>query len=185
VNEAVRLTFLTTVTAGYRRLFWFLAPVTFLVDQVTKLLLWSPPAAGRRPLVLVPQLLSIISHPGNVRGALGLGPEGRYVYAAAAVIGLAVVALFLLTTPPANRRAHAALGLLAGGAMGNLLDRLALGFVRDFIDLYWQAHHWHTFNVADAAICVGFAVLVYDSFFAGARSVKEGREPAGSGAEQR
>ena len=177
---------LTTVTAGYRKMFWFLAPVTFLVDQVTKLLLWNPPSAGRRPLVLVPHVLRIISHPGNVRGALGLGPEGRYVYAVAAVIGLAVVALFLLTTPPANRRAHAALGLLAGGAMGNLLDRLALGFVRDFIDLHWkEAFHWHTFNAADAAICVGFAVLVYDSFFAGAPAVKERGDPAGSGAEQR
>jgi len=62
--------------------------------------------------------------------------------------------------------------------MGNLVDRVALGRVRDFIDLHWgDAFHWHTFNVADAAICVGFVLVVVDTLFS-----RDARELA---AEQR
>ncbi|MHC4788580.1 MAG: signal peptidase II [Planctomycetota bacterium] len=153
---------------GRRKLFWAFAAATLAFDQVTKFLLWSHPGERQPPVVLVPHLLRIISHEGNVRGALGLGPQGRLLYVLAAGIGLALVAAFFLTTGPKNAPVHAGLGLLAGGAVGNLLDRLAYGFVRDFIDLHWRdAFHWHTFNVADAAICVGFAIVILDAFWAG------------------
>jgi len=52
------------------------------------------------------------------------------------------------------------LGLLAGGALGNLYDRIAFGKVRDFIDVYWGEWHWPTFNVADTAIVVGCGLLL-------------------------
>jgi signal peptidase II len=149
-----------------RKLFWTFACATCALDQLTKLLLWTHPGDGHPPVVLIPHLLRIISHEGNVRGALGLGPQGRLFYIAAAAVGLAVVAFFVLTTAPHNRLVHGALGLLAGGAAGNLLDRTMLGFVRDFIDLHWgDAYHWHTFNLADAAICIGFGLVLYDTFF--------------------
>jgi signal peptidase II len=49
-----------------------------------------------------------------------------------------------------------------GGAIGNLLDRARLGYVIDYVDVYWGAHHWPAFNVADSAISVGVALLVLD-----------------------
>ena len=49
-----------------------------------------------------------------------------------------------------------------GGAVGNLLDRARLGYVIDFVDVYWGAHHWPAFNVADSAISVGVGLLVLD-----------------------
>ena len=55
-----------------------------------------------------------------------------------------------------------ALALIMGGAVGNLLDRLRLGHVVDFVDVYWGVHHWPAFNVADSAISVGVALLLLD-----------------------
>jgi signal peptidase II len=54
---------------------------------------------------------------------------------------------------------------LLGGITGNLLDRVRLGYVVDFLDFFVGAHHWPAFNVADAAICIGVALLLWQSFF--------------------
>jgi len=55
-----------------------------------------------------------------------------------------------------------ALALIMGGALGNLLDRARLGHVVDFVDVFWNAHHWPAFNVADSAITVGVGLLILD-----------------------
>jgi signal peptidase II len=57
-----------------------------------------------------------------------------------------------------------ALALVLGGAIGNLWDRVQLGYVIDFIDVYYQQWHWPAFNVADSAITIGAVMLVIDSF---------------------
>jgi signal peptidase II len=56
------------------------------------------------------------------------------------------------------------LALILSGAVGNLIDRVRLGEVIDFLDVYWQGHHWPAFNVADSAICVGVFLLAGDMF---------------------
>jgi signal peptidase II len=55
---------------------------------------------------------------------------------------------------------HLALGLILSGALGNLIDRLRLGEVIDFIDVHWYNYHWPAFNVADSAICIGVAIML-------------------------
>ena len=73
---------------------------------------------------------------------------------------LAIVAGLLVWIHRSDSRLTAsALGLVVGGALGNLLDRLRQGAVTDFLDLYWRDWHWPTFNVADIAITLG-AVLI-------------------------
>ena len=57
-----------------------------------------------------------------------------------------------------------ALTLVLGGALGNLIDRVAYGYVVDFLDFYWNSYHFPAFNVADSAISVGAALLLLDSF---------------------
>lgn len=57
-----------------------------------------------------------------------------------------------------------ALALVLGGALGNLIDRVAYGYVVDFLDFYWASYHFPAFNVADSAISVGAALLLLDSF---------------------
>lgn len=61
-----------------------------------------------------------------------------------------------------QRFAALSLSLILSGAAGNLIDRIRLGEVIDFLDVYWQTHHWPAFNVADSAICVGVALLALD-----------------------
>lgn len=63
---------------------------------------------------------------------------------------------------PCRGAAPVGLGLILGGAIGNLIDRARLGYVVDFLDLYWRNHHWPTFNVADIGITVGVALLLID-----------------------
>ena len=58
-----------------------------------------------------------------------------------------------------------ALTLVLGGALGNVWDRMTLGYVVDFIDIYYQQWHWPAFNIADSAICVGAVMLVIDALF--------------------
>lgn len=174
------MSFLRSLFRGRRKLFWAVAAVTLALDQATKLLLWSHPRQGRADIVVIPHVLRLISHEGNLRGALGLGPGAPAFYVIAAVVGLAVILALVASTEPDRSLAHAALGLLAGGAVGNLIDRAALGAVRDFIDLHWgQSLHWHTFNVADAAICVGFALILWDTFLG-----RKGCEEGGGGAPE-
>ena len=63
---------------------------------------------------------------------------------------------------PCRGAAPVGLGLILGGAIGNLIDRARLGYVVDFLDLYWRNHHWPTFNVADVGITVGVVLLLID-----------------------
>ena len=58
-----------------------------------------------------------------------------------------------------------AIGMVLGGAIGNLIDRARFGAVVDFLDFHALGHHWPAFNVADSAITVGVALLLYDSLF--------------------
>ncbi len=66
-----------------------------------------------------------------------------------------------------------ALSLVLGGAIGNLIDRMAYGYVIDFLDVYYQDKHWPAFNVADSAICVGVFLMLLENFGIG-RPEKDG-----------
>lgn len=60
--------------------------------------------------------------------------------------------------------AHTSLALIFSGAVGNLIDRVRLGEVIDFLDAHWYRHHWPAFNIADSLICVGVFLLAIDMF---------------------
>lgn len=65
----------------------------------------------------------------------------------------------------AKRLSNIAYALIIGGAIGNLIDRLMHGFVIDYLDFYVGNWHWPTFNLADMAICVGAALIIFESFY--------------------
>ncbi len=71
-----------------------------------------------------------------------------------------------------QRLAQVALAMVFAGAVGNLIDRVRLGEVIDFLDVYWKNYHWPAFNVADSLICVGVALVAFDM-------LREERRPAG------
>ena len=79
-----------------------------------------------------------------------------------AVAALSALMVYAATLPIEQRIARAGLGLIAGGAAGNLIDRIGAGYVVDFVDLYWRGWHFWAFNVADAAITIGVALMLFD-----------------------
>lgn len=97
---------------------------------------------------------------GMFNNASEYGPH--LLTALAAVI---VVALSVWMWRATSRLSVVALGMIIGGAIGNVIDRLQYGAVVDFLDFHVMGYHWPAFNIADSAICVGAAMLVLESLF--------------------
>jgi len=106
-------------------------------------------------------------NPGAAFSSLDGGGTGMQVLlgliAAGALIGIGIVAS---RTKPEERLKRAALAMIAGGALGNLIDRIRDGAVTDFIRWRWHEHRWPIFNVADAALLIGAVLLLVDCFSA-------------------
>ena len=90
------------------------------------------------------------------------------------VAAIVLIAVYAWRVPAAQTMTHVALALILGGAVGNLVDRLRLGYVVDFVDVHWRGWHWPAFNVADSAICIGVGLLLLESL----RSPAPAAEPA-------
>lgn len=96
-------------------------------------------------------------------------------------LGLAILSVVVLVLMVIFRRAflsntwehRLALGLLAGGILGNVCDRIKLGYVTDFLDFFWCGHHFPAFNIADSAICIGVALYVLSSFWLASHPLSE------------
>jgi signal peptidase II len=89
-------------------------------------------------------------------------PYQSVMFSVVSLLALLAIALYAWRMPVQSRLPQTALALVMGGAIGNLLDRARLGYVIDYVDVYWGAHHWPAFNVADSAISVGVVLLVLD-----------------------
>ena len=94
------------------------------------------------------------------------GDAGRYGLSVVAGVAAIMVLYYFWRVPRTHDRLLGALALLLAGIVGNVTDRLRLGFVIDFIDVQFGSWHYPTFNVADAAICIGAGLLIIDMFFA-------------------
>lgn len=90
------------------------------------------------------------------------GDTGRWGLSVVAFVAAILVLYFFWRTPRTDDRILGALALLLAGIAGNVTDRLRLGFVIDFIDVQFGSWHYPTFNVADAAICIGAGLLLLD-----------------------
>ncbi|MGZ5084790.1 MAG: signal peptidase II [Usitatibacter sp.] len=93
----------------------------------------------------------------------------RWFFTAVSVV-VSVAILVMLRRRPSVRLASLGLALVLGGALGNLYDRLTLGHVVDFIQVHAAGYYWPAFNVADSAITVGVAILIWDSMRGGLRA---------------
>ncbi len=95
------------------------------------------------------------------------------------LIAVMVVFYFLFHAVQKRNGAQAVfLGMICGGAIGNLIDRFRLGSVIDFIDVYYKRYHWPAFNVADAAISVGVILLILQLMFKDSKGIQEGSRDA-------
>jgi signal peptidase II len=142
----------------------------YLLDRLTKLVV-EETLAGRPPIVLIPGVVQL-RYTTNAGGAFGLFGGQPWLFLTATVAVCAVIAL--LSTRLASRLSAIGLGLILGGALGNLTDRIlhgpgVSGEVTDFIDF----HVWPVFNAADSAIVIGAALVVLAGFRHGPRPTAE------------
>ena len=139
-----------------------IAVVVVVLDQLTKLVVLDRLAPGA-PVTVVPGLvaLTLVMNPGLAFGLLaGVPPGWRWIVVPLSLLALLVllrVALRIL--PTGGWRERSAIGLVFGGAVGNLIDRARFGAVVDFVDVHFRGYHWPAFNVADSAITIGVAML--------------------------
>ena len=148
--------------------FWWISAATVALDQITKVLVYVllPVYESR---TIIPNLVDLV-HVRNAGVAFGLlnGVEhpGRAIFTTSlALIALAGIAYYARHIRAEERLARIGLSLILGGAVGNLVDRLRQGFVVDFVDVYWRGWHFWAFNVADAAITIGAALVFIEVIF--------------------
>ena len=137
---------------------WLIGGLTVLLDRLAKWLVIGRFHPGQS-LPLLPPVLHL-TYVQNTGAAFGLfkGQQLLFIVISVAVIGW--ISRELLTRPPTDARIIWACGLILGGATGNLIDRLRVGYVIDFIDL----RVWPVFNVGDSAITIGIALLIWQTF---------------------
>ncbi|MDW8120591.1 MAG: signal peptidase II [Chloroflexota bacterium] len=123
------------------------------LDQVSKAVIQAVLPEGAS-VVLTPFLR--LTHITNTGSAFGLFQGYTLFLIVASVVGLVVLILFYRQNRNAHPLVRLCIGLMVGGALGNLIDRVRLGYVVDFVDLGW----WPVFNLADSAIVVGISGLV-------------------------
>lgn len=153
-----------------------LALIVLVLDQITKL--W---VVAVMPLwtskTVIPGFFNFV-HVINKGAAFGflsdLDPVWRpYFFLGVTALAIVLILHLLRTVPREDTILFFALGLILGGALGNLADRIRLGAVIDFLDFYIGKHHWPAFNVADIAISIGSVLLLV--------SVYRNRRYGGSG----
>jgi signal peptidase II len=119
---------------------------------------------------------------GVAFGMLQQLPGGRILLSLMALAALGLVFHYLRHTDPGHTRLHLALGLVGGGAVGNLVDRIFVGRVSDFVVWKYHGHEWPAFNVADAALVVGVCLMALDMMLDKRRTATSARpERAGGG----
>ena len=153
------------MTEPPRRLEIWVPIVIVALDQLTKAIVRSllPLHAS---VTVVPGFMDF-THVRNTGAAFGLLNAADFRFKTALIGVIAVAALVGVGIYAASLARHeimarVGLALIIGGAAGNLIDRVIIGSVVDFVDVYWQAHHFWAFNVADSAITVGAAVMILD-----------------------
>ena len=168
----------TTASAGGKYLWVAIVALSIvLLDQVTKL--WV--AASMRLHQSTPVVdgffnLTYVRNTGAAFSMFADHAAGFRVpfFVVASLVAVVVILSFVRHVPASQKLALAGCAFVLGGAVGNLIDRIAYGEVIDFLDVYWRDWHWPAFNVADSFITVGVVVLLLRGVL-----VREDAEPTG------
>lgn len=147
-----------------KKWFWFVVSfVVLALDQLSKYWATSHLEPYQAKAVMPMVNWTLAFNRGAAFSFLsGAGGWQRWFFAIFSVVMSVVLAVWLWRLPKQDKLQSLAISLILGGALGNLYDRARYGFVVDFIDLYYQNHHWPVFNLADSAICLGAFFLLMD-----------------------
>ncbi|MCR9191578.1 MAG: signal peptidase II [Gammaproteobacteria bacterium] len=145
---------------------WFLLCAVFVaLDQATKFWVYHALDLYQSVAVFPGLNWTLVLNPGSAFGFLSHhdGHWHHYLFVGFGVLMSLGLIIWMGVIAAKSKLELLAVTLVLSGAIGNVIDRLRLGYVIDFIDVYYKNHHWWIFNVADSAICVGAVLL----FFAG------------------
>jgi len=158
-------------SGALQRWLWLAAAIV-VVDQLSKFAILRSLSFGER-IAVVPGFfdLTLVYNRGAAFSFLAGASGWQRWFFTGLGIAAAIFIVWLLARHGSQRLFAFALALILGGAIGNVIDRIAHGQVVDFLLVYWQRWHWPAFNVADSAITVGAALLIVDEF----RRVRRGR----------
>jgi signal peptidase II len=154
---------------NYRTFYFLLAAIVLIVDQATKNII-ARTIPLHDSITVIPGFFRL-SHVLNPGAAFSLFADSRSPYMPWILIGFSLIVMVVVTSMLWKARTtftltNIGLSLILGGALGNLLDRLLLGSVIDFLAFKLGSYHWPDFNVADSAIVCGSILLMADIFFA-------------------
>lgn len=142
---------------GRLRLFLIVSALVVILDQLSKL--WTNP--NQPPIQLLPGFLDLV-YVKNYGAIFGLVHSHTELFIALGIAGLVIILVFLYYFPPSTTLGTVSFALILSGAVGNLIDRIRLRYVIDFINFHvHELFHWPTFNIADAALTVGILMLIY------------------------
>ena len=158
-------------SGAFQRWLWLAAAIV-VIDQLSKFAILRSLSFGER-IAVVPGLfdLTLVYNRGAAFSFLAGASGWQRWFFTGLGIAAAIFIVWLLARHGSQRLFAFALALILGGAIGNVIDRVAHGQVVDFLLVYWQRFHWPAFNVADSAITVGAALLIIDEL----RRVRRGR----------
>ena len=141
-----------------------ISTIVIALDLVTKHLIQSAFVFGEQ--LKITSFFDLV-HYHNEGAAFGFlnnaGGWQKWFFTAISITA-AIVITYLIKKHSAQKLFCFGLALVLGGALGNLYDRITLGYVVDFLNFHINNHYWPAFNVADSAICVGVGLLILDSF---------------------
>jgi signal peptidase II len=141
-----------------------LAAAVVVLDQLSKAAVNSHFVFGET-LAVTSFFNLVLAH--NTGAAFSLlsdaGGMQRWLFSIIAIVA-SVWIIWLLRKHQTQKLFSFALAFILGGAIGNLIDRIAYGYVVDFLDFHWSGYHFAAFNLADSAITCGAALLIWDSF---------------------
>jgi signal peptidase II len=139
-----------------------------ILDQVTKVSVVAT-IAVYDTIPVIPGFFNLthIYNPGGAFGFLArTTSELRHLFfLASSFAAMGLILLLYVKTPPKQRLLETALALILGGAFGNAIDRIRIGKVIDFLDVYIKDLHWPAFNVADSAITIGICLFICHLLF--------------------
>lgn len=148
-------------------LIWLLMAVVIVVFDLWTKSLATQKLSLYRPVEITSWLNMTLAH--NYGAAFSFlsdaGGWQRWLFTVLASVVTVVLVVWLLRLQANEKLTGASLGLIIGGAVGNLVDRVNLGYVVDFIDVYYRGWHWPAFNLADSAITCGVILLLIDGLF--------------------
>ena len=142
----------------------WLAVVVVILDQLTKYVA-SASLEMYQPIAVMPMLNWTLMHNPGAAFSFLANESGwqRWFFSVIAIVVSVVIVLWIKRLEQHEKWQAIALALILGGALGNVIDRIWLGYVVDFIDVYYEQWHWPAFNIADSAIFIGVAMIIIDS----------------------